>query len=313
MKPIFKLEVNSVDVTKMINLNSSKISFKDEAGMISDEISLQIEGIFKRPKFEDSIKLWLGTEEQELMYCGEFKIQTLSVTQGQSNSMNITATAADFNEKFKVKRSQSYENVSLKQIASIIATRNNLPIVSDLDDIYVLHTEQTNESDLSFLRRLSLDFDTLFSIKNQTLIFKKKKDNNGKSKNIAVYDLPLSEMSSLKITPSNKTKYQSCKAVWRDTKNNEKKSIVIGKGDPQLVIQDLYENESEAKQKADAKFEQAKEGLKTGQISTYGFHVYAGGILNLTGTFEDDGEYWIKNVQHTLDSSGWNISMEISN
>ena len=48
-------------------------------------------------------------------------------------------------------------------------------------------------------------------------------------------------------------------------------------------------------------------------LSCSGFHVYAGGVLKLTGTYEDDDTYLIKSVRHTIDSSGWNISMDIAN
>jgi phage protein D len=313
MTPIFKLEVNDTDITEKINLNASKIEFKDEAELISDEISVQIEGIFKRPKYEDRMKLWIGTKKDELMYCGEFKVQTVSVSMGQADCMNITATATDFSAQLKVKRSQSYENTSLKKIAHIIAKRNGLLLSSDLDDIYLLHVEQTRESDLSFLHRLCKEYNALFAIKNQTLVFKKKIFEGQKSKELGMFDLHINQIASAKITPSNKTDYKSCKAVWRDSKENTEKSLVVGEGEPQLLHKEQFENESEAKAKALAQLQKAQEGLKTGSISCTGFNVYAGGILNLSGTFEDDDIYWIKSVKHTLDSSGWNISMEIAN
>jgi hypothetical protein len=70
---------------------------------------------------------------------------------------------------------------------------------------------------------------------------------------------------------------------------------------------------ADAKIKAQAALQKANAGTKTGTIGSYGFEIYAGGILDLSGTYEDDGEYNIKSVHHTLDDSGWNLTIDIEN
>ncbi|WP_294962642.1 contractile injection system protein, VgrG/Pvc8 family [Sulfurimonas sp.] len=311
MTPIFKLLANGKDVTKSINLNSSKIEFNDEAGVVSDDISLTIEGTFKKPKYEDELKLWIGTKEKGLFYCGLFMVQ--SSKNNNDTSIDITATAADFSKSLKRKRNLSYESVSIKQIVQKVATRHKLEVVSDFEDINIDHIEQTSESDLHFLKRIAKDYNALFAVKNNKIVFKKKMKNAKKSENLPRYTLIKDEFSGVSIENTNKTLYSSCKAVWRDTKDNKQHSITVGSGEPVKIIKDSFENVADAKIKAEATLQKANAGTKSGSINSYGFELYAGGILDLQGTAQDDGEYDIISSHHTLDSSGWNMSVEIEN
>lgn len=311
MTPIFKLEANGVDVTKSINLNSSKISFRDEAGTVSDDISLTIEGSFKKPSYEDELKLWIGTKERGLFYCGLFLVQ--SSVNKDDMSIDIRATATDFSKSLKRKRNLSYERVSIKNIVEQVASRHELKVACDFDDLHLFHLEQTSESDLHFLKRMSSDYNALFSIKNETVIFKKKIKDSKKSVDLPRYKMLKNEQTSISIENVNKTLYASCKAIWRDTKQNTQKSVTVGSDEPMKIIKDSFENEADAKIKAEATLQKANAGTKNGTISSYGFELYAGGVLELQGTAQDDGEYNIISVSHTLDSSGWNMSMEIEN
>jgi hypothetical protein len=313
MTPIFKLEANDKDVTAKINLDASSITFKDEAGEISDEITLKIEGNFKKPKYEDELKLWIGTKEQGLFYCGLFKVQSSKSSSGNGNSIEVRATAADFTKNLKVKRSLSYEQSSIKKIVELIATRNELEVSSDFEDIFILHLEQTNESDLHFLKRIAAQYNAIFAVKNNKLVFKKRIKDGEKNKDLPRFDLVVDEQTEVHIEQANKTLYNSCTATWRDTKENTQKSITVGSGEPIKTIKDSFESVADAKLKAAATLQKANRGTKFGTIQSAGFELYAGGVLNLTKTLEDDGEYEIKSANHTLDGSGWNVSIEIEN
>jgi phage protein D len=311
MTPIFKLEANSKDVTKNINLNSSKIEFNDEAGVLSDDISLTIEGSFEKPKYEDELKLWIGTQANGLYYCGLFMVQ--SSKNKNDMTLDITATAANFSNSLKRKRSLSYENLTIKQMVEQIAFKHKLGAVSDFQDISVEHLEQTHESDLHFLTRIAKSYNALFAIKNNKIIFKKKIKNSKKSEDLPRFTLVKNEGTYINIENVNKTLFNSCKAMWRDTKDNKQHSITVGSGEPLKTIKDSFENASDAKLKADAALQISNAGTKTGSISSYGFEIYAGGILDLKGTVQDDGDYHITSVHHTIDSNGWNMTIEIQN
>ena len=311
MKPRFKVVVNGKDITETINQNASKISFHDEDGTSSDDIRLSVEGSFRRPAYGDEIKLWIG-DENAMMFCGTFAVQNPKTING--SRLEISATAVDFSSGAKVKRNKSYENLSIKQVVTQIAKKQELKVECDYDDLYVVHIEQSNESDLHFLKRLASDYNALFAIKNNTLIFKQKVKGDKKSPALPRYSLKITDKSTYDIENTNKQKYNSCTASWHDTKENKQKSVTVGDGEPVKHIKGSYQNEADAKSKAQAALQKASSQTKIGNISCAGFVCYAGGVLNLSGTLEDDGEYHIKSVNHDIDTTqGWKISIEIEN
>ena len=308
--PNFKILANDNDVSDILKKSSISISLKDEANERADELTLKVGGEFARPKYEDELKLYLGYGD-DLIYCGLFIVQT--TTRSDNNILTINATGVNFSNTLKQKRDITYENISIKDICTQIANRNGLKIKSDFDDIYILSLAQSNESDLHFLDRLSKEFNAIFNIKNDTLIFTHKIKDKKKNKELPIYTIDADEVSSISIKHSNKTLYRSCKSIWHDTKENKTKEIIVGDGEPILINKGNFKNEAEAKLKAKAKLERATQGLVSGSFTKDGEVIFAGGILNLTNTLEDDGEYQIKTVEHNFDTNGWNITVSFEN
>jgi len=80
-----------------------------------------------------------------------------------------------------------------------------------------------------------------------------------------------------------------------------------------MVIKDIFENEAQAIATAQAKLHAANSGTLSGVLSIRGDIIYAGGILKLIDTLEDDGEYQIKSVDHTFNDAGWSIELNFEN
>lgn len=304
--PNFKITANGNDITKILKENQVSISFKDEANSKADELTLTVIDGFARPKYEDELELYLGYDN-ELSFCGSFKVQ--STTRTKNNTLSISATGVDFSNSLKEKRDITYEHISVKDICSQIAKRNNLELKSDYDDIIFQSLAQSNESDLHFLNRLAKEMNSIFNIKNNTLIFTKKIKENKKNEELPAYLISADECTSLSIKHSNKTLYKSCKSIWHDTKENKTKTVIAGSGEPSLLNKSTFKNEAEALIKATAKLEKANQGIVSGSLAKDGEIIFAGGKLNLIDTFEDDGEYQIKSVSHEF-SDSWEIKLE---
>jgi len=309
-KPTFKLLANDKDVTAALQKELISLTFKDEENNKADELTIKVGGEFARPKYEDELKLYLGYGD-DLVYCGLFKVQTS--TRSDNNILTISATGVNFSSILKEKRDVTYEKISIKGICKQIADRNVLKLKSDFDDVAILSIAQSNESDLHFLNRLAKDYNAIFNIKNDTLIFTKKIKENKKNEDLPSYTISANEVRTLSIKHSNKTLYKSCKSIWHDTKENKTKEVVVGFGEPVLINKGNFKNEAEAKAKAQAKLERAVQGLVSGSLSMAGEVIFAGSTLNLIDTLEDDGEYRIRTVNHNFTSDGWTINLEFEN
>lgn len=308
-KPSFKLLANDKDVTDKLQKNLQSISFIDYANDKADEITIVVTGEFARPKFKDELKLYLGYKE--LIYCGLF--QVLEPTRTNNYNLSIKATGVKFSDSLKEKRDITYEAISVKDICSQIAARNDIKLKSDFDDVYPLSIAQSGESDLHFLNRIAKDFNAIFNIKNNTLVFLKKIKANKKSGNLPRYEIGVKNNSSLNTVANGKTIYSSCKSIWHDTKENKTQEIIVGSGTPQIVNKGSFKSSAEAKLKAEALLQRANAGTISGSLTIPGQMLYTGGIIDIINSLEDDGEYSITKVSHTLNSNGWKTTVDFEN
>lgn len=304
------ININGKDKSKKIMEHLESLTIVDNANNESDTFTLSINGRFKRPKYNDVIKVYLGFDD-ELNFFGLFRVEKSTKT---FKGLTISATGINFGESFKVQRNITYERVSIKEIVNQVSNRHQLKNKSDFDDIYITSQAQTNESDMHFLNRIAKEYNAIFNIKNDTLYFMKKIKENKKNNNLPKYNIDLNSCGdSPTIEHSTKTFYNSCEVSWHSTKDNKtfKKIVPLGGGDPILKYKGSFKNEAEAIVKATAKLERVNQGIIKGSLSTEGIKIYAGGILTLKNSLDDDNiEYQITKVSHSFNNNGWITSVD---
>lgn len=295
----FKIIAQGQDITETIKKNLISLEVKDEDGNMADEVTITISSIYKRPKYGDELEVFLGYKETGLSKIGVFKVQTSTIT--NKHQMKFSATGVDFGGNLKVKKSREFLEITLKELVSKIASEHFLNFVCDVD-IFMPYIAQEDKSDLSFLQEIAKDNELIFNIKNNTLICATKKQDELK------YTVDYKELIDISITHSNKTKYESAKVIYRDTKENLDKEVLVLEGEPQLRCERSCQDEDEAKRIGLASLTRANKGIVSGELTIPFKIIFAGGILNLTNT-TDDGEYGITSVSHTLDSSGFTTTL----
>ena len=298
----FKIEVNGKDVTENIKKHLVNLIFKDETADESDEITLTFDNLYKRPKYDDEIKLYLGYKETGLYYCGAFLVQT---TEKNQNFLRVKATSSNFTVNLKKKHNRSFENLTLKELVKKIAKENSLNFKCDFEDVFFKHLAQTEESDLNLLNRIAKMYNATFNVKNNTIILKKQN-----SENLPVFEIDRENVNSYSIKYANKTFYKSVKAIYHDTKENKQKEVIFGNGEPQYILQDSFKDENEARKRAEGVLNLLNAGIVSGILVIDGMNIIAGAKLKLSGFNEDDGEYSIKRVTHNLSGSGYTVRVE---
>lgn len=303
LTPDFKIEVNGKDVTDNIKKHLVSLSLKDEAGNQTDELNLVFDNLYKRPEYEDIIKIYLGYKESGLYYCGAFLVQT---TEKNQNSLRVRATSTNFTIDLKKKHNRSFENITLCDLVKKLADENNLNYKCDFKDVYFKHLAQTNESDLNLLNRLANMYHATFNIKNNTIIFIKKSNNE----TLPVFEIKKDKVENYSIKYANKTLYKSVKVIYHNTKENKQKTIIYKSGEPQYILQDSFKDENEALKRAEGILNLLNAGIISGNLTITGRNIIAGAKLKLNGFGEDDGECSIKRVTHNLSGSGYTVKVE---
>lgn len=307
-EPKFSIIVNGTDKTETIYKSLLSISITDNANEDADELEINIAGNYSRPAYGDEIKVYLGYSD--LTFMGLYKVESTTKTFTQ---LTIKATAIDYGDELKVKKSTNWEKLSIKDIVSQIASKNKLAVKCDCGDVYFVSKAQTRESDLHFLNRLAKENNAIFNIKNNTIYFVKKMKEKSKNEELPNYTIDVDFCSDISIEHGQTSSYECCEVCWHDTKENKTLiSYYPQKKEPILKIKGSYKNESQAIQKAKSSFDRAKQGTIKGSLTTEGKVVFAGGTLELLNNIDDSNEkYQITTVTHSLDKqNGWSTAIE---
>ncbi len=174
---LFQLTVEGVDRTLQVEQRLISLSMTDKRGTEADELSLTLsdqDGALPLPTEGNKIQLWLAMPETgDMIDKGTFTIDQAEHS-GTPDQLQIRAKSADFKSSLKVKRSDSYHQHKLGEIASSVAKRHDLILAIDKSSAALMidHIDQHRESDINLLTRLCDDNDLMCTIKAGRLIIK---------------------------------------------------------------------------------------------------------------------------------------------
>ena len=316
--PNFKLEANGKDITEIIKANLISLNFDDKEGSKSDEISFSVSGIYAKPVFGDSLKLWLGYGE-DLYLCGSFSVQTAS-RDYKNQTTEVRATAVNFASPQKIKKRRSWENTTVFEIARKIAGENKLAVKTSGQDQNIASVLQNDAGDLDFLYGLCFDYGFIMAVKNNTIVIAAKDakgdetqtSNTPKNESLPKFTLNLAELYSLEITEANRNSYGAVIVEWQDIEAGKTKSIKVGSGDQIYKMQIAQpKSDNEAFRQGEAKLNELQKGGINGRCSLPGANIVAGGKLKFSGIAGlEANEFSIKSVSHRLSTDNYEIEIE---
>ena len=316
--PNFKLEANGKDITEIIRANLISLNFDDKEGSKSDEISFSVSGIYAKPVFGDSLKLWLGYGG-DLYLCGSFSVQTAS-RDYKNYTTEVRATAVNFASPQKIKKRRSWENTTVFEIARKIAGENKLAVKTSGQDQNIASVLQNDAGDLDFLYGLCFDYGFIMAVKNATIVIAAKDakgdetqtSNTPKNESLPKFTLNLAELYSLEITEANRNSYGAVIVEWQDIEAGKTKSIKVGSGEQTYKMQIAQpKSDNEAFKMGEAKLNELQRGGINGRCSLPGANIVAGGKLKFSGIAGlEANEFSIKSVSHRLSTDNYEIEIE---
>ena len=159
--PDYELIWNGKDLSKELSSYLTSLVFTDREEGESDELQFTLDdrdGIWRNeyyPNKGDTVSLKLGWKEGVFDPCGSFQIDEVKVVRSTSgSSVTVKALAALITEPLRTKNSARYENITLKRLASTIASRGGMTVTGITDNITLPGISQRKQTDLSFLKSL---------------------------------------------------------------------------------------------------------------------------------------------------------------
>lgn len=324
---LFMIEIQGIDQTLEVSKRLISLSMIDKRGLEADELSLTLDDTDARlplPTEGNTIKLWLGMPYSgEMVYKGDFVIDEAEHS-GTPDQIRIRAKAADMKSALKSKRSISYHNKTLEDIASAVASRHGLILTIDDDASAIAfdHIDQTRESDLNLLTRLAKQNDLSVSIKNGCLII--KPTANGKSasgQQLGMITITRASGDNHRYGRADRTSdYKETIASYRDRRSGKIKHIKVDKSgsvsevdqlpeDKSSVITKVAKNKTEAKKIARAKAKQQDRKVAEFEIqfAVGRPDIIAESTIMVNGfrDYIDKHDWRVIEVSHDLSGSGY--------
>ncbi|WP_201585235.1 contractile injection system protein, VgrG/Pvc8 family [Psychrobacter sp. HII-4] len=234
---LFKLTIEGIDRTAQVEQRLISLSMIDKRGTEADELSLTLsdhDAALPLPTKGNKIRLWLAMPDTgDMIDKGTFVIDDAEHS-GTPDQLQIRAKSADFKSSLKVKRSNSYHQHKLGEIAQTVAKRHDLVLAIDatVAAMMIEHIDQHRESDINLLTRLCDDHDLMCTIKAGRLIIKPV--GSGKSPSgtaLGTITITRASGDSHRYSRTDRTSdYDETTASYHDDKSGKTKHITIKDG-----------------------------------------------------------------------------------
>jgi phage protein D len=156
--PICILTADSKPLNDQILKRIISVTVTDNRANEADQLDITLDdsdGVLELPRRGVKINCQLGFFGEGVHDKGDFIVDETEWS-GTPDTITIKASSANFKSKIKAK-SKSYHRKTFGEIAEEIAKNHDLTLVmiDELKSINLNHIDQTNESDLNLLVRIS--------------------------------------------------------------------------------------------------------------------------------------------------------------
>ncbi|WP_350307372.1 phage late control D family protein [Photorhabdus viridis] len=251
--PAFHLEIDKKDISERIQSRLMSLTMTDNRGLEADQLDIELDdadNILQLPSRGNILSLELGWHGHPLTPKGKFIVDEIEHS-GAPDKLTIRARSADFRGITNTKCEESFHNKKIGEIVRTIAEKNNLiaSIGKDIENI-IIHIDQTNESDCSFLTRIAKREGIVASIKNGELLFIRQGQNKtAGGKDIPTVVINRQSGDSHRFTLADRQAYTGVTAQWQDTRNpKEKQTTSVSSGKK-------HKEEVNSKEKGDIRLE----------------------------------------------------------
>ena len=238
--PAFKVVITTKDkkqqdITQVVSSRLITLSLTDNRGLEADTLDLELsdhDGKLALPPRNAIISLALGWKGKPLIDKGQYSVDEVQFSggAGSADRLTIRARAADLKGSFSEQKERSFDKKTLGEIIDTIAKENQLKsqVEKELANRFIDHIDQTNESDINLLTRLSEEHSAMCTVKNGTLLFMPL----GKGKTVKGKDIPLRKITrkngdNYNFSIAESENYKAVRAYWHDPDSGKRGEITV--------------------------------------------------------------------------------------
>ncbi len=296
---------NGKNVTDYLTPYVLSVTYEDVYHGESDTIEITIENRDLRwlqswyPEKGDTVVLNIGYKDEPHLPCGKFEIDEIefSGSRTSGDTVHLRGIATQFKKSIREKRTIAYENTTLSKIVKLIAERNGMNAVIELDaDPTFKRIDQKQKADLTFLRELAEKYNASVKVQGNTVYFI---SNNRLKERKPALTIERKDVISYSLRDKTHNIYKGIIITYHDPKT--KKLLKYREdwtgykaGADYLKINEKVESLEEAKIRARAERHKYDSKEKTGRITVPGNpQIMAGLVIALKGFGLMDGNWLI--------------------
>lgn len=320
----FEVIYEGTNITQDMTDDVLSITYTDNEDGKVDDISITLKDEKQKwigdwmPEKGDKVRLLFKPLNQIALDCGQFEIDDIGAS-GAPTTFEFRAVSVSIKSAVRRElKSKAWEKVSLKGIAETISKGANIKLLFLIDEDSNPHYEredQTEESDLTFLHRLTQDEGVSLKITDSQLVIFDQAMFEDKDP-IARFTLGVDNILSWSFGTQSSDLYKSCTCKYRIPK--KRKAISYTWEDPNiedgsnLKIRKCVANLDEAKRRARAALRQKNRYQSTGSLTVVGdTRLVAGVTILVSGFGKFSGKYLVSKATHALSTAGYITTVEL--
>ena len=298
----------------------TSFAYTDIASGSSDSVSITLENIDKKwlnawfPEkgatimVKAVVKNWEKSGKKRTFTCGTFVIDDISFS-GRPLTATIGAVAVPADTGFKAtKRSKTWEDVTIEQIASKIAEAAGIKPYYSAPSIKISELEQSNETDSSFLYSLCAKYGLAMKVYNQKLVIFDEEEYEKKQKIVTVDE---KDMLSWSFNTTVDGTYTGVKLTYTKPSANKTTTVTVGTSERLYEYSAQVDGQYDAELQAMAKLRSENKKAKTMEMKIMANEdIIASGIIKVTGLGKANGLYYVDQVKRSIGTGYFmNVSM----
>ncbi|NCG53736.1 phage late control D family protein [Serratia fonticola] len=344
--PALSVTIDNKDITTTLTKRLMSLTLTDNRGFEADMLNITLDdadGKIALPRRGAVLSVAIGWKGQALTPKGTFTVDEIEHS-GAPDQMTITARGADFRSTMNLQREQSWHAIKLADLAKAIADRNKLKlsINPSFSTTTIDHSDQTNESDGSYLTRLGKQYGFTPTVKNGTLLLLSPGSNTtasgkqiptltitravGDSHTFSITDrdaytgvvahyLNTRAAKQENVKVKRKTKKKKVKPGDNPETDKKEGDYLVGDDENTLTLRHTYASKGNAVRAAKSAWERIQRGVAEFSITL------AVGRAEICPEYPvkvsgfkkeiDDAEWTITQVTHTVTDSGFTTALQL--
>jgi phage protein D len=326
MRPDYKIEANSKDVTEAIRRRLISAEIVDNEGLQSDTFEMTLDdrdNAVELPPTGAEIKVWLGYKETGLRFMGMYIYDEVDID-GPPDTLTLKAKAAHvgnsatlkgFNAALKEHKTRSWHEKTLGEIVTAIATAAGYEpgVDPELGGELIAHIDQTNESDLNFLTRLAEQRNAVAKPSGGALLFVPR----GLAKSVSgkipeTVKLHRTDLTRWSMNIADREAYQSVEAVWHDLDSAEQIPFTVGNSPPVKKLRGTFATLDEAGRAAQAELDRILRGAAKPTFTLPGNPLLAAECAAEVSGLRKElcGTWSVTKATHSFNNNGYSATIE---